>query len=580
MIAPPKRAACADEHSALLDEQGKCLLCAFPSLDPGHRPDYPGERADHDAPAPDPLRAEYRRLLARAAKRYRDNFWAFVRAAWPVINPTQPLEENWHLQVICDHVQATIEELEKARRDPKYRMRWQNVLFNVPPRSGKTVIIGIMLPAWIWLRDPGLKYRYVSANPRMVSFTARATRDLVTNKWYRTTFAPEWTIRPDIDSIGLFATTARGERYSTSIGADIVGEGTDIIVVDDPTDPEDAHSEAMREKVKVKWNESIANRVNSPRACARLGIMQRLHEDDWSALVLTQGWRHVLIPMLREVPKVDENGEVRRACRCGDCAAEQTFLGWRDPRNDNESLHPDRFPDDFLATEKVRLGSYGWAGQMQQRPSPEGGGVFKHEHFKRIDPDDLPRFEEVGIFCDLTFGGDDVGSSRNALMLAGRKGSKRYVLEVIAAVMHVGQIKANIIDMYDRAVKLSRRVVVVVEKAAVGASIVSELRRGVLHGDPPKMRTIQGIIEWVPGTGNKSRDKKSRAMSVQPFVEAGDVVLLKGAPWLDEYLEEMGAFDRGVYDDQVDASSMMLDYWRGSGPTIDQLITAYGRRRP
>lgn len=523
-------------HVIARDERGRCLLCVFPSLDPTPPEPEPNPEA-LDVPAIDPGRAALKRLRAAAAKRCRESFKEFVRLGWHVLHPAMPdADWNWHLDVICDHVQATMEELFRARRDPTYVMRWQNILINVPPRSGKTVIIGSFLLPWLWLRDPALKYRYISGNPRMVSFTARTAKDVILSRWYQDTFQPEWTIRGDIDAVGLFANTARGERHSSSLGANIVGEGTDIIIMDDPMDPDDAYSEVKRQGVETAWNESIANRVNNPRASARLGIMQRLHEVDWSWLVLSQGWHHVCLPMEREA---------KPFCKCRDCEAGETVLGWRDTRAIGERLHPARFSDEFLASERHRLQSYGWAGQMQQRPAPEGGGVFRNEWFRRIDPSDLPRMDQTMIFCDLTFGGENPGTSRNALMVAGRVGPKRYILDVIAKAMDIVAIKATIRELHRQYPKAQ----ILIENKAAGAPVVAEMKRD-----------LSGIIEYDPG----SRDKISRAMSVQPYVEAGDVLLLKGASWLDEFLHELGTFPNGRWDDQVDALSMMLDYWRSA----------------
>src|SRR5258708_1457277 len=43
------------------------------------------------------------------ALRYALTFKLFAKAAWPVIEPGTPLSWNWHLDVICDHLQAVFE---------------------------------------------------------------------------------------------------------------------------------------------------------------------------------------------------------------------------------------------------------------------------------------------------------------------------------------------------------------------------------------------------------------------------------------------------------------------------------------
>ncbi len=44
-------------------------------------------------------------------------------------------------------------------------------------------------------------------------------------------------------------------------------------------------------------------------------------------------------------------------------------------------LTPNQFPEDKVREMEIRLGSYGTAGQLQQRPAPRAGGMFKREWF-------------------------------------------------------------------------------------------------------------------------------------------------------------------------------------------------------
>jgi hypothetical protein len=51
---------------------------------------------------------------------------------------------------------------------------------------------------------------------------------------------------------------------------------------------------------------------------------------------------------------------------------------WRDPRTkEGELLWPAKVGDAEVMMLKRKLGSYGYSGQYQQRPSPAGGGVFQ-----------------------------------------------------------------------------------------------------------------------------------------------------------------------------------------------------------
>jgi hypothetical protein len=87
-----------------------------------------------------------------------------------------------------------------------------------------------------------------------------------------------------------------------------------------------------------------------------------VHEEDTTVVCLVQGgYEHLFPPM---------EYEVDRACANG--------IGWTDPRKkEGELLWPNKIGPAEVQKLKVTLGSYQYAGQYQQRPTPAGGGVFK-----------------------------------------------------------------------------------------------------------------------------------------------------------------------------------------------------------
>src|SRR5439155_22955503 len=97
---------------------------------------------------------------------------------------------------------------------------------------------------------------------------------------------------------------------------------------------------------------------------------QRCHQQDLSGHLLEQGgFEHLCLPAEYEGP------------------SRVTSIGFSDPRqNHGELLWPDRFGPKEIADLKVSLGSYAAAGQLQQRPSPAGGGMFKRHWFRYWQP--------------------------------------------------------------------------------------------------------------------------------------------------------------------------------------------------
>ena len=292
----------------------------------------------NNTPDPPPtlaeLKAEYEQIQTALRKRYqqeldklerakerkiagaaRASLAEFVRQAWHTLHPGETLDWNWHLDAICDHLQSLAISLLKVRGDRRKRMADQNFLINVPPRTLKTEITGVFFPAWVWLRDPTIHTRYVTSSERVRFNVSRDSRKVISSRWFQESFKPGWDIDKNADNVNLFENTKGGKRYNGTYQSSVIGTGTDIIIVDDPIDADDAYSEVIRKNVNDRWDRTFENRVNHRRACLRIGIMQRLHEADFSGHVLVKRsprggnlWRHICLPMEYEAPP---------GCDCG-----------------------------------------------------------------------------------------------------------------------------------------------------------------------------------------------------------------------------------------------------------------------
>lgn len=470
----------------------------------------------------------------RHAAAARDRLAEFIRHGWHVLEPEVPLEWNWHIEAVADHLQAVFEDwlaVQEWRRDPQGPIpvqRIQNLLINIPPGTGKSRIVSVFFPAWAWLHCPSWRAIFLSANPRVADRDSDLCRTLITSDWYREWFRPEWKLRPERNALRLFANTAGGWRQAMGITAAITGERADALVVDDPHDAQKANSEADREMVLARWDNAIANRVNDPRSSVRIGIMQRLHAEDWSGHVLAQGgWEHLCLPLEFEPAR-----------------AKATAIGWSDPRTEEgEVLHPARFTPEVIAGEKTRLGPYGTAGQLQQRPAPAEGGILKKAWFLRYQARPQ-RFDEVILSWDLTFKETRKGSyvcgqawgriGANAYLLAEYRGRIDYVASKELFLRSCKEWPAA-------ALKL-------VEDKANGPALQSDLSK-----------TVSGIVLF-PVAG----DKVERAYAETPQLAAGNVFVPDPDlfPWVREYLDEVCTFPNAPNDDRVDVTTQALRYFR------------------
>lgn len=472
----------------------------------------------------------------------------FVSAAWDQVEPSTPLTWNWHIDFLCYHVEAVLRG-PVASAIPSLcpytgkPWKWvQNLLINVPPGTAKSLILSVFAWAWLWLWKPSAKGIYASANDTVSNRDSMRCRNLIESKWYQDTFKPSWRLSDDQNAKTLYSTTAGGYRRATTTERKVTGERADHIFIDDPHDANDLGKAAIV-AVTSWYTDAFANRLSQPETSTRICIMQRLHEVDLSAVLLEQGWHHVCLPM-----EYEAEGP----------GAQETFLGCKDPRTkEGQLLMPARFPPSVLAEEAKRLGSAGYAGQMQQRPVAASGNRFKREWWRFFTRDGkqhprprgcsgappilLPinvQFDEVVGSWDCAFKDTD-GSDWVVGIVVGRIGADKYVLECrrehlsfSATAKAVVQQRLDWPEAYE----------IVIEDKANGTAVVESLSS-----------LVSGIIAVEPKGG-----KEARAAAVEPQVEAGNVYLPEGAEWLDVWVEEFAAFPKGKHDDCVDSLSQAL----------------------
>lgn len=496
----------------------------------------------------------------------------FVRLAWAAVRPGVRLEWGPHIEAVCQHVQWQLEDRDACVRDESRQLRCQNLLINVPPRSLKSTIL-TFATVWAWLRWPDLGIMYLSANPRVAMNSAREARALMASQWFLDTFRPSWTIRSDRDALSDMGNTAGGFRIARGLDSMITGEGCAWLIIDDPHDARDSQERVQR--AIENYDTGVANRINDPRTSIRTCIMQRLRVDDFSGHVLESGeWQHLRLPMEYEREPM---------CKCGRCVGPNVF-GWEDWRKlEGDVLHP-RFTRAFLEAERKRLMSQ-YVGQHQQRPVEVGGQLFKIEYWgwasvttpeKRGRPmgarDEAPfvvprRADgslEVDWLCvsvDATGGSVSEDASGLGIVTAVGVGMRRVVIDDASPGPRTwNQTKKDAAAAIRRAVEIAgkqSRILVLVEKKALGASLIGQLEDEIREAKicyPDGSPVIARVEAYDPGR----ESKEQRALAMESEIAAGLVCLLDGAPWLLGFLTELGQFPKGSRDDRVDALAQLL----------------------
>ena len=74
-----------------------------------------------------------------------------------------------------------------------------------------------------------------------------------------------------------------------SVGGTLTGRGGDIIVIEDPIKPDDAHSDTTRKNVLTWYSNTLASRLDDKKTGSIVLVMQRLHEEDLAGHMLEAG---------------------------------------------------------------------------------------------------------------------------------------------------------------------------------------------------------------------------------------------------------------------------------------------------
>ncbi len=475
------------------------------------------------------------------------SFYEFVLQAWHIAEPATPFVDGWHIGAIVEHLEAVS------------RGHIRNLLINVPPRHMKSLLVSVFWPAWEWIRNPHLRYLYSSYAASLSIRDSVKCRRLVESPWYQSRWADRFALTTDQNTKGRFDNNRTGYRLSTSVGGAVTGEGGDRIVCDDPHNVQEAESDSIRLSTIDWWDIAMSTRQNDPKTTTMVIVMQRCHQRDLSGHLLEKGnWEHLCLP-------AEYEGSKRK-----------TSIGFQDPRvRHGELLWSERFGPPEIEALKINLGSYGTAGQLQQRPSPSGGGMFKRQWFRYLQPRganlppvlvrladgtvqsitaiEAPAYVDEQIqswdcaFKDLSTSDYVVGQ------LWARRGNMFLLGDQVRARM---DCPTTVKAVRELSLKWPNARAKLIEDKANGSAVIQMLAN-----------EIPGLLPVNPQGG-----KIARAAAVSPLVEAGNVYLPHPdcAPWVNDFIEECITFPNGAHDDQVDAMTQAL--LRFNMPPPEQIV--------
>ena len=456
----------------------------------------------------------------------RHDFHSFVHMAFRTVFPGTPYCDNWHIEAIAF-------ELMRVHSGENRRL-----LINQPPRSLKSLTISVAYVAWVLGQDPSRRFIVASYSSDFAAELHRLFRALIDAPWYRKAF-PEMV--PVKDTGSELVTSAGGGRYATSVGGTLTGRGADAIIVDDPLKAEEAQSELSRKRAIDWYGGTLVTRLNDKGTGAIIVVMQRLHEDDLSGHLLSQGgWRHLNLPA---IALEDQRIQVGPAA-------------WVSRRR-GDVLHPAREPLVALQLVKREIGGLMFSAQYQQAPVPLEGNLIRRAWFRSYDR--LPPTDDGAITAQswdvamMTGSGNDFSVCATWMII----GADYYLLDVFRGRLEYPDLRRKVLQLAN----VHQAGAILIEEAGPGLTMLQEL-----HSNLPA-----GVVRPIGVVPKGSKADRMAAQSAA--IEAGHVYLPSEAPWLAEFLNELLGFPNGRHDDQVDSVSQFL-IWAAQRYVPDDRVPA------
>ena len=431
-----------------------------------------------------------------------------------------------------------------------YRGEITYLAITLPPRYTKTEIVIKAFVSWCLAKNSRCKFIHLSYSDDLALDNSSAIKETIQSDEYQNRWP--MVLKQDSQSKKKWFNTDGGGMYAVATGGQITGFGAGAvadpdegfvfegaILIDDPLKPDDARSETLRNRPNERFNNTIKSRVNS-KSTPIILIMQRLHEEDLAGFLLDGGSEHKFFHL--NLPALNEDGP-------------SEF----DPREKGEALWPAKHDEDDL--EAMRLSDADmFAGQMQQRPAPSDGNIFKDQYFKfytQIPNDLLYKCHS----WDMTFKEKSKVKGKKTDFVVGTEWGKRksngdfYLLpDMVRARMGFDKT-LEAVHFFVKG--HSDYKALLIEDKANGSGIISMLNRSYTNEDGEEFPRLRRVIEIEP-----NGSKIERAESQVPLFRSGNIYFPDPAiaPWVNDFINELKVFPNGKNDDQVDSMTQAIQH--------------------
>ncbi len=465
--------------------------------------------------------------LERIKRRCKRDYYAFFLYFWDTIIPDEYID-NWHIEYLCKELQE-VGEWVINREAKKY-----DLIINVSPGESKSTIATVLFPVWLWVNAPWARIITGSYSGALSMEHAGLSRDCIRHEKFKHLFGDAVEIRGDIDAKGLYKNTESGFRRSVSTGSAVTGSHGHILIIDDPINPKQTASEYQLTVANNWMTKTLSTRKVDKKKTPTILVMQRLHQDDPTGHLLAKNEsggkiRHICLPAEDSYPVIPKT--IKKHYQGG-------------------YMNPSRTGKEVLDEARGTMGTYEYDGQFGQQPVKPGGGKIKLDWFEYCHEKEVPGNITLDLWVDGAYT-EKTKNDPSGFMVAGyhERSNRLYIVHAHSKHMELPEA-LKFIKEYTSLHRVSRRGRVRIEPKASGKSI------GQMINSDSKMPVSAVEIK----SHLVSEGKEARLQAAAPKIEAGRVVLVRGA-WNDAFTAQITQFPVASHDEYVDLIGYACDHY-------------------
>lgn len=408
----------------------------------------------------------------------------------------------------------------------------KRVCINLGPRHTKSRFGSIYGPSYYFGHHPTRKIIQVGAVQELVAGFGREVRNIVDSPKYQELF-PGVGVATDSRAADRWNTTQNGRYLARGVGGTIVGEGADLLSIDDPHTEQDAALAAHNPKV---FDSTFEWYLAGPR--------QRLQPGGAILLTMTR-WG-----------KRDLQGQILQDAINNGSINDWKIFEFPAILND-KPLWPEYWSLEELLRVKQDLPAWRWLAQYQQTPTTDEGAIVKREWWREWESERLPEFVYIiqcwdTAFTAKTYSDYSACTTWGVFYHANSPGARRT-----ANVMLVDAWRDRI--EFPALKRQAHQLMsdwnpdtVLIEARSSGVSLIQELRQAGV-----------AVEDVTPARGPKENpnNKLGRLNAVADLFRSG-FVWYKPSRISEAVIEEFAEFPYGDHDDLMDSGVHALQRLR------------------